>query len=65
MLALFKRYTFSKFQSVDEKRSSGGGNQTKVGYDAEMEAWYDQLIVSKRLKKFQVVLIFHVCKFSI
>ena len=30
ILALFKRHAFSKFHCVDEKRSSGGENQTKI-----------------------------------
>ena len=36
MLALFNRHTFSKFQCVDEKRSSGGANKTKIG---SMQKW--------------------------
>ena len=28
---LVQKHAFSKFQSVDEKCSSGGGNQTKIG----------------------------------
>ena len=36
LLTLFKRHAFSKFHCVDEKRSSGGWNQTKIGY---MQKW--------------------------
>ena len=53
MLALFERYTFSKFHCVVENSVSVGGNQTKIGLMQKWKMilikWIDQLIFSRSM----------------